>query len=140
MSEKQLRLYRETPPAMTSASPLRLRLVPPNVKPRAAPPEDVADEVGAPVVAPAPLAAPLAPLAIDDQIFAILDEPAPEGVTASYAYREKEHEPAAAPARATEREAHSGRTAGGCRRRGGRCTNRCTGGPAHCAARAPRGR
>ena len=94
MSEKQLRLYRETPPAMTSASPLRLRLVPPNVKPTAAaPPADVADEVVvAPIVAPvAPLTAPLAPLAVDDQIFAILDEPAPEGVTASHAYREKEH-------------------------------------------------
>jgi hypothetical protein len=86
MSDKQLRLYRETPP-MTSPSPLRLRLVPPNAARQAAP---VADEV--PAVAPAPVApvAVASQLSLDDQIFSILDQPVPQGVTASYAYREKE--------------------------------------------------
>lgn len=89
MSEKQLRLYRESPPTMTTASPLRLRLVPQHAPPPPPPPQaPPVEQVVEVPVAPVPVAAPLA---LDDQIFAILDEPAPEGVTASYAYREKEH-------------------------------------------------
>jgi len=85
MSEKQLRLYRETPPTNMGPAALRLRLVPPNA-PRPAPPapEPVAEVVE---VASVPVAASLT---LDDQIFAILDEPAPPGVTVSVAYRAKE--------------------------------------------------
>lgn len=87
MSEKQLRLYRESPPTMTTASPLRMRLVPQSSSPPP-PPAPPVEQVVEATVAPAPV---VAPLALDEQIFAILDEPTPEGVTASYAYREKEH-------------------------------------------------
>ena len=89
MSEKQLRLYRDAPPTMTGPVALRLRLVPPNAPPRPAPEP-------APVAAiPAPVAPAAAPLGIDERIVAILDAPVPEGVTISWAYREKEHELAA---------------------------------------------
>jgi hypothetical protein len=83
MSEKQLRLYRETPPTTTGPIALRLRLVAPNAasRPATPAPEPV------PAVASVPVAASLT---LDDQIFAILDAPAEPGVTVSAAYREKE--------------------------------------------------
>lgn len=87
MSEKQLRLYRETPPTMTSPVALRLRLVPPNA-PRATAPMAVPEPV---IAIAAPVAPVAAPLTIDDQILAILDAPPAPGVTISRAYREKEH-------------------------------------------------
>ena len=88
MSEKQLRLYREAPPTTTSPMALRLRLVPPNKTRAATPaPEPVADVARVAEVASVPVAASLT---LDDQIFAILDEPAPPGVTTSMAYRDKE--------------------------------------------------
>ncbi|HEY5934206.1 MAG TPA: hypothetical protein VIU61_06225 [Kofleriaceae bacterium] len=87
MSEKQLRLYRETPPTTGTEIPLRLRLVPQTVKPQAATPpvEAVVEVVTMPPPAPV-----VAQLELDDQIVAILDEPVPTGVTVSNAYRDKE--------------------------------------------------
>ena len=82
MSEKQLRLYRATPPTTQSPALLRLKLVPPGFS---APAPGDADDP-----APAAAASP-PPIPIDDQIIAILDASVVPGMTITSAYREKEH-------------------------------------------------